>query len=327
MKVFVPRFQQDFPQPNDAVLNVMFAEIDERDLRAVVEAWKKLRNLQNRDDIKLSLRTSMKEICAHPTKKHALAPYLLRPHITLHGGSQVGNELCRDMALESTRELGHLVARNGFNLWYGGGDTGLMGEIQKGFLEQAAVHRFPDQYVIQISPAPFVFKGEKSLNGLRPKNEGLSQNSDIAIVLPEFAPRRHMLDIMLGRDDAAITSFGAMGSMDEITDIAAHIKTGLIDTNQYILNMRVPALGGGFWDPLKQQFQNFVRLGFQDQKSIDILIFLPTPSEIFDHLMAKLNGEGRNPHQVYEQRLKQYKMGRPEGIATPALAVSAPRLG
>ncbi|MDP9128089.1 MAG: hypothetical protein M3N08_07525 [Pseudomonadota bacterium] len=312
MDIFVPRFLLDLPPAgNDAALNIILAKIHADDLPNVMQHWAAL----PKNDplaIKQHFRSSVKTVCRHPVEKHAFERYLRRPHVTIHSGAREGNEHASARARNAAYTMGRLVATHGFNLMYGGGHQGLMGQSMKGFSDQLAIQRFPDQYSIQVSPAQFVV-GVQSANGLRAVNEGLSNNTDAAIVTPSFVLRRHLLDTTLTNKDAATTVIGADGSLDEWSDIAAHVKTGLIDTNLYVLNLQLPVVVMGleipfmktrFWGPLQKQRKNFVKYGYGTQAAMDRMPFLNSPEEIFSHLMKKLEQEGNNPHSVYEERLK-----------------------
>ncbi len=257
-----------------------------------------------------------KQACSHPTSKNALEPYLRRPHITLHCGAKEGSDQTGPLAKKIMYDAGVLVAQHGFNLWYGGGDVGLMGAAHKGFKDGIQHHRYPDQYSVQICPAPFVY-GVTSANGMRPANEGLAKNSDVAIVMPDFVTRRELLS---SKCAAAFSGIGGVGTIDEITDILVHIKTGLRPTNIYILNPHVPELGRGYWDPFRDLIVGFIKCAFESPKTLDHVNFKPSPEAAMQHLMEKLDTLSQNPHTVYQEYCRERDITPP-----PAQIHSVPK--
>lgn len=300
MKVFVPRYRHTLPPTNPRLLVEMMLEIDPQDLRNVIDLWEKQDSLE---DIKLEEYFSIgaKNICLYPTHRNTLEPYLRRPHISVNCGSQEGSEEIAPQALDLIRRTGTLIARNGFNLRYGGGQTGLMGAVHQAFLDELKKQRYPDQYSMQISPGPFVF-GVKSVNGSKPVNEGLSSNSDVVIVMPDFYCRRDMLN---STSTASFSGFGATGTIDESTDVAAHNKIGMRKVPLYMLDAYVPAYGHGFWSSLRKQFEIFVSAGYERPTIWDHLRFMDSPEKSMDHLMAMLDAEGRNPHTIYQENCRE----------------------
>jgi uncharacterized protein (TIGR00730 family) len=300
MKIFVPRYRHTAPSTNGRILDEMFLEINELDLPDVIKSWSALDQLQNVTP-KAFFSTGAKDICTYPTSKNTLEPFLRRPHITLHCGAKEGSSETGPLAKEIMYESGAIVARYGFNLWYGGGDTGLMGAAHKGFTDALQKHRYPDQYSVQICPAPFVY-GVASTNGLRPANEGLSQDSDVAIVMPDFVTRRELLS---SRCAGALSGIGGIGTIDEITDILVHIKTGLRPTNIYILNPFVPELNRGYWDPFRELIDGFIKTQFEKPSTLNHVNFMPSPADAMQHLMEKLDAAGQNPHTVYQEYCRE----------------------
>jgi predicted Rossmann-fold nucleotide-binding protein len=341
MKIFVPRFRTDLPDPNPAILNVMFTEIHEKDLPNVIAEWKRQRTMTDCQSIKLQFRRSVRHICTEPTRKNTLWPHLLRPHFTIHSGASQGNRFVQEIGAKAMEEMGRLAKKNGFTLFYGGGDSGNMGKTLDGFLSGG--ESFPRQYSVQISPADFAAPGGvESKNGMHPINEGLSKRSDVAIVMPHFVTRRHMLDGIMGKKDAAATCPGAEGSVDECFDIAVLRKTGLIETNLYVLNLPVPLvvmdtpipfINIGYWRDMRRMMKKFLTYGYGKQKSYDSTHFLSSPQKIFDHLMFKLDAEGNNPHQVYERRVKEYELAcqcdsvRPKSCSPLPVKITSARHG
>ncbi len=165
--------------------------------------------------------------------------------------------------------------------------------------------------MIQIIPSEFV-RGVESINGLCPANEGLCRATDAAIVMPDFMTRRELLD---SRCVAAITCPGGTGSLDEWSDILAHIKTGLRGLRLYTINPHIEALGYGYYDPLRRAVQSFVNCGFESPTTLDHVHFMETAARAFEDLMPKLRQEGQTPDQTYAAYCERHNVapGVPKG--------------
>ena len=300
MKIFVPKYRNDMPPENPWLLNKMMVEVSAFDLPRVIGFWQSVSSVENFIDAGTFFRTNTQEVCQHTTKELSLEPFLRRSHFVIHAGSQSGNERCSDVLAEAAYNAGKLVAQHGGNLWNGGGTGGLMKTSLDGFKDEAKKNPRPDQYSIQVIPADFVV-GVKSTNGFHPKNEGLSDITDAAIIMPHFPTRRELLG---SRCAAALSLAGSIGSLDEWSMIAVDIKTGLSDTNLYAINTYVQALGGGFYDDLRRQLGGFVKCGLLDKEVLKTLHFKETPEQAFADLMPKLKQKNATPDQVYDDYCK-----------------------
>ncbi len=288
----------------------MLVEIDERDLKNVIAYWRALDKMAEFQSVADFFVRNIKEVCERSPQKQTLEPFLRRPHITAHAGAKNGAEHCRDTVREAAYSTGRLVAFHGFNLWYGGGQEGLMGCLIQGFNDELKqIERKPDQYSVQIIPSEFVL-GVTSTNGLHPVNEGLCNVTDAAIVMPDFVTRRELLD---SRCVAAITCPGGTGSLDEWSDMVVHIKTGLRHMHLYTLNPYIDALGCGYYDQLRLAVQSFVRCGLESQTTFDHIHFKETAEGVFGDLMPKLRERSLAPDQVYAAYCDRHRVS-PWGI-------------
>lgn len=225
MKYFVPQYQHIIPYTTfnklDAFANSLI-EITPQDLSPVLNHWEHFEEYYHQSLPKDVFFRSSDEVCSCPAEplSTATANFLWRPGITVHCGSWDATEELRVLL----KQTGSMIAKLGFNLWYGGGDSGLMGEAFNGFNEEVQKHRFENQVSIQVIPAPFI-RGIKSQNGLTPKNEGLTAVSDAVIVLPTFSSRRDLLNRI---NKTIISAPGSFGTLDEMAGVLTDIKTGLL---------------------------------------------------------------------------------------------------
>jgi predicted Rossmann-fold nucleotide-binding protein len=275
----------------------MLVSINAEDLHDVVEFWRSMDNMVGERSIKKFFKTSVEDICSHPIQKRTFELFQRRPHITGHAGSKSGSNICADIVQECAYQTGWLSAQHGFNFWYGGGDSGLMGKMYQGFAEYITQNDAqPDQYCIQIIPAAFALPREKAEGQLRPANEGLTAKTDGAIIMPDFVTRRELLDY---RPIAAISNPGGTGSIDEWTDMVVLTKTGLRDIAHYTLNPFIPALGRGYYDLLREMVTQFVQCGLENPDLPEKLKFVPTAAEAFKDLNKNLAARNALPNQVY----------------------------
>ncbi|MGB9152064.1 MAG: LOG family protein [Alphaproteobacteria bacterium] len=297
MKIFVPKFRHHMPHMDPEILTSMFVEINRKALDGVLDHWEKMDSVSSPMAPAEFFSAHVKDVCARKPKKNTLEPFLRRPHVTLHGGSKEGSGVGRDIFIEGAYKSGYIAAQNGFNMWYGGGDTGLMGQFANGFNDAIKIHgRLPDQYLIQIIPSQFV-RGVKSIGGLKPANEGLCDITDAAIIMPDFDTRLHLLN---SRCAAAVTNPGGSGSLEELAGIMRLIKTGLKETLLYISNPHIPdKYYDGYYDLLKLHVERTVERGLENPGLLARVHYKATVEEIYQDLMLKLAATNATPNEVY----------------------------
>lgn len=135
---------------------------------------------------------------------------------------------------DAARAVGTMLAANGWQLVYGAGDVGLMGEVARS--AQAAggntfgvipVHLF-DQEVGKRDLTSFVVT-----ETMHERKKVMFMNADAIVVLP-----------------------GGAGSLDEFFEVLTWRQLGLHEKPIVLLNT------GGFWDPLLHLVDHVVREGF-----------------------------------------------------------------
>ena len=118
--------------------------------------------------------------------------------------------------------MGELIAKNGLNMVFGGGDVGLMGTVASAALNNGA-------RVIGISTEHVVAKQE-------PAHEKI----DVKIVRGVNERKQKMFEL----SDAFIIMPGGIGTLNEATDILTMQQIGETHKTLFFLNT------SGFWDPL-----------------------------------------------------------------------------
>ena len=153
--------------------------------------------------------------------------------ICVFSGASFGNEShFRDAA----RAVGTGLGAAGYNLVFGGGSLGLMGEVSKA--AQAAGSR-----VQGIIPA--------FLQAL--ENAAPVTPEEKLIVTPHLQERKA---IMLQMSDAFIVLPGGLGTFDEFFEVATEAQLGVHKKPIIVVNV------DGFFDPLDTMLRGIVEKGF-----------------------------------------------------------------
>lgn len=146
-------------------------------------------------------------------------------------GSAAGND---SLYAEAAREIGERIAAAGWQLVYGGGNTGLMGEVA-----QAALRAGGE--VIGIMPDLLVERERALLSVTRFET------------VPGMAERKAR---MIELSDAFIVLPGGMGTLDELFEVLTWYQLGLQQGTSWLLNLQ------GFYAPLLAQVEIMTRSGF-----------------------------------------------------------------
>lgn len=157
-----------------------------------------------------------------------------------------------------TEEFARLIAKNGYDLVWGGSDVGLMKII-------AAEVRAGGGKLIGISTGLFSHIAHKS--------------ADEMIIAKDLGERKA---IMLKRSDALVMLAGGTGTLDEITDIIEHKKHGLHNKPIVILNTE------NFYEGLKTQLLRMRDEGFLQRPIDELVYFADTPQEAIDYIKKNL---------------------------------------
>src|SRR5215831_18717066 len=134
---------------------------------------------------------------------------------------------------DAARDLGSLVARRNLTLVYGGGSTGLMGELADATLAQGG-------QVIGVIPA--------GLFAREPGHTGLTE-------LREVTSMHERKKLMYDLSDAFVALPGGLGTLEELAEVATWSQLGLHSKPAVLLNV------GGFWAHLLAQLDLMARTG------------------------------------------------------------------
>jgi hypothetical protein len=161
--------------------------------------------------------------------------------------------------IESTKELGRLIAKNNFNLVWGGGNRGLMKIIADSVQSN-------DGKVFGVTME--LFKGHRKMN------------ADQMTIVKDFPERKKLL---LKKSDAIILLPGGVGSFDEITEVIELKKHNIHLKPIVVLNIY------NFYEGLKIQLQRMEKDGFLTKSLDKFLYFADTPNGAIDYIKKSLN--------------------------------------
>jgi uncharacterized protein (TIGR00730 family) len=145
--------------------------------------------------------------------------------------------------LDAARALGTLIARRNVALVYGGGSTGLMGELADAALARGG-------RVIGVIPA-----------GLFTREAGHTGLTELREVTSMHERKKLMYDL----SDAFVALPGGLGTLEELAEVATWSQLGLHSKPVVLLNV------GGFWDPLLAQLDEMARIGLLAPAGRDLI--------------------------------------------------------
>lgn len=167
------------------------------------------------------------------------------------------NELA-EKYMRAAEEFAGLIARNGYNLVWGGSNTGVMKLVASTVQENGGK-------IIGVSLVAYRHK--------------LRESADEMIIEKTLGERKAT---MLLRSDAIVALVGGIGTLDEITEIIELKKQDHHKKPIVILNTQ------HFYDGLREQLDKMEREGFLTKKLEEFLYFANTPTEAIDYIKKNL---------------------------------------
>lgn len=150
------------------------------------------------------------------------------------------------------RRLGRVLAGAGHPIIYGGGATGLMGELADGALDAGGeVHGVIPEFLMQLE------KGHQRLTSLE--------------VVPDMRERKHR---MLSNSLAVVTLPGGCGTFEEVFEAMTLKRLGQYFGPIVLINT------DGYYDLLLDFLRHSVRERFMNQAHLDLWHTVKTPEEV-----------------------------------------------
>jgi uncharacterized protein (TIGR00730 family) len=160
--------------------------------------------------------------------------------------------------------MGHALAARGMTLVFGGGGTGLMGELANAAMEGGAqvIGVIPEMFDTPILAHP-----------------GLSE---MRVVKDMHTRKAHMIDVA----DAFIALPGGFGTFEELFEVLTWAQIGLHNKPVGVLNTR------GYFDPLMHLVEHAGNEGFIYAQHRQLLLCDSEPDTLLDRLMKFRSPEG-----------------------------------
>lgn len=159
---------------------------------------------------------------------------------------------------DSAKEFAKLLAKNSYNLVWGGSDKGLMQIMASG---------------VQAGGGKIVGVSMELLRASARKE------ADEMIIAKDLGERKAM---MLKRSDAIVMLVGGIGTLDEITEILELKKHGIHSKPIIILNTE------NFYEGLKGQLQKMEDEGFLTKPLEEFVFFADSPQQVIYYLNKEL---------------------------------------
>lgn len=205
--------------------------------------------------------------------------------------------------LEAARSLAELLHAKDITLIYGGGTTGMMGEIAKTVVALSGpdkVHGIiPKAYLNIERPdegAEEVQNNERSSNGWLakilpgPKKIKMDESASLSeglygrtTVVGDVQIRKKMMANLVakgGPGSGFIGLSGGFGTMDELMEMITWKQLGVHNRGVCVLNV------DGFWDPLMSWMERSMKAGFVREEGRSLLVARETAKECVEWLDA-----------------------------------------
>ena len=151
--------------------------------------------------------------------------------IAVYCGHQMGTD---PQFRRDATAVGHMLAKNGIRMVFGGGDVGLMGTVATAALKNGGT-------VIGVSTDDVIAMQEPA-------------HEEIDVQVVDGVNERKQ--IMFNESDAFIILPGGIGTLNELTDILTMQQIGETDKPVFFLNTN------GFWNPLTRLIRHMKKNGF-----------------------------------------------------------------
>jgi uncharacterized protein (TIGR00730 family) len=178
-------------------------------------------------------------------------------NISIFCGAHEGNN---PIYAQEAKNIAEIIARNGINVVFGGGDVGLMKIVSDTALDNGVK-------ALGISL--------RSLYELELSNPRL----DEVIVAETLLDRK---DVFMQRSDAFIVLPGGVGSLDELAEVMASNQLGIINKPIGILNT------AGYYDHLIAWMNKAVAEGFISDANFNELIITDSCEDLVERIVNEV---------------------------------------
>jgi uncharacterized protein (TIGR00730 family) len=180
-----------------------------------------------------------------------------KPKIGVFCGSSHGSE---PAYADAARRFGRLIGERGFDLVFGGGYVGLMGEVAHAAREAGA-------YITGVLP--------DFLRHLEPP----SRDTQRMVITPDLHERKRL---MLSLADGFAVLPGGLGTYDEFFEVITSVQLSVFDKPMVLLDTKA------VFAPLQALLDDVVAKGFAGERVKTMYHRAPTPELAIEHLAARV---------------------------------------
>lgn len=149
-------------------------------------------------------------------------------------------------------EVGRIIAATGYQLVYGGGNTGLMGTISEAVMENGGhVLGITTKQLAEVERINTKISEVRIVENMHIRKNTMFENSNTFLILP-----------------------GGFGTLDEFFEIVTWKQLQIHLYPVLIYNYKK------YWEPLKNLFESMKKEGFIKQHHIDMVTFINDSSEL-----------------------------------------------
>ncbi|KAJ5204003.1 lysine decarboxylase-like protein [Penicillium cinerascens] len=207
-------------------------------------------------------------------------------------GSTAGKD---PVHIEAARTLAYEFHKNNVQLVYGGGATGLMGEIAKTLVSLSgpeAVHGIIPKALVKIATksANNVSNGSSSEGKAAERvvsdieSDGIPESEyGMTTIVPDMHTRKRLMATKVlegGPGSGFVSLAGGFGTIEEVMEMTTWNQLGIHRVGVVLLNVN------GYWDGLLSWVRNAVSEGFITRENGAILAEARDATEVWPKLLA-----------------------------------------
>ncbi|RDW92702.1 LOG family protein [Aspergillus mulundensis] len=200
--------------------------------------------------------------------------------------------------LEAAHALAVEFHKNNVHLVYGGGTTGLMGEVAKTLVALSgptAVHGIIPRALVQVKADA----AARELNGAKAAERVVSSASELeqpvteyglTTIVPDMHTRKRLMatKVMEGGPGSGFVSLaGGFGTIEELMEMTTWNQLGIHQVGVVLLNVN------GYWDGVMLWIRNGVAQGFIREKNAKIIAETTDPAMVVAMLVQYRKSEDR----------------------------------
>ena len=209
------------------------------------------------------------------------------------------------MHMEAARSLAEEFHKNNVQLVYGGGTTGLMGEVARVLVSLSgpkAVHGIIPRALVKVATVSGMREhqgtsdskaagkaAERVVDAV--EAEGIPESEyGVTTIVPDMHTRKRLMATKVlegGPGSGFVSLAGGFGTIEEVMEMTTWNQLGIHKVGVVLLNIN------GYWDGLLAWVRNAVKEGYISAENGEILAEAKEVSEVWPKLLAYRASNGR----------------------------------